>query len=126
MDAAVDGQQREGSSLGHDVIARGQAVRRKMALIEAKDGSGNSCISEAANSGAVDVIKLLLETGADVNSRYHIIRPFLRNLFVCVNRSMVLKVLGDRKRLARTGISHSTLVFIYMETNSMSANQAQT
>ena len=65
----ADTQRRLAASSGHDVIARSLAARREMALVETRDANGNTCVSEAANSGACEVIKLLLDKGADVNSR---------------------------------------------------------
>jgi len=89
----LEGQRREAISLGHDVISRGQAVRQEMALIETKDGSGNSCVSEAANSGAAEVIKLLLERGADINSRGAYNRTPLFRAAFAGNEEVVLLLL---------------------------------
>ena len=38
-------------------------------MVDCEDANGNTPLSEAASGGQAEVIKLLLERGADVNSR---------------------------------------------------------
>nr|CAH8855428.1 unnamed protein product [Trichobilharzia regenti] len=44
-------------------------LRCKMQLIECKDANHNSVLSEACIGGNIDIVQLLLDNGADVNSR---------------------------------------------------------
>lgn len=44
-------------------------IRHQFALIDCKDANNNTPLSEAAGGGHVDTIMMLIQKGAEVNSR---------------------------------------------------------
>ncbi|XP_072045427.1 IQ motif and ankyrin repeat domain-containing protein 1-like [Amphiura filiformis] len=55
--------------IGHDTIGRVIRAKHQLNMIDCEDANSNTPLSEAASGGQAEVIKLLLERGADVNSR---------------------------------------------------------
>ena len=55
--------------VGHDTIGRVIRAKHQLNMVDCEDANGNTPLSEAASGGQAEVIKLLLERGADVNSR---------------------------------------------------------
>uniref|UniRef100_A0A2C9KSV2 Uncharacterized protein n=1 Tax=Biomphalaria glabrata TaxID=6526 RepID=A0A2C9KSV2_BIOGL len=56
------------NGLGNDIIGRSLHTKHLMAIIECTDANENTALSEAANGGHAEAIKLLLENGADPNT----------------------------------------------------------
>ncbi|KAL3869152.1 hypothetical protein ACJMK2_041866 [Sinanodonta woodiana] len=70
------------NGIGHDVIGRNLRNKHLMNIVECDDANGNTPLSEAASGGNVDTIKMLIEKGADPNTRGHFQRtPLYRAAF---------------------------------------------
>lgn len=52
-----------------DTARQSLVIRHQLALIDCKDANNNTPLSEAAGGGHVDTIMMLIEKGAEVNSR---------------------------------------------------------
>lgn len=57
------------NNIGHDVIGKNLRDRHLLAMVECEDANENTPISEAANGGHADTIKMLLDRGANPNTQ---------------------------------------------------------
>ncbi|CAC5367262.1 Putative IQ motif and ankyrin repeat domain-containing protein LOC642574 homolog [Mytilus coruscus] len=57
------------NNIGNDVIGKNLRDRHLLAMVECEDANENTPISEAANGGNADTIKLLLDRGANPNTQ---------------------------------------------------------
>ena len=56
-------------NIGNDVIGQNLRDRHLLAMVECEDANENTPISEAANGGNADTIKMLLDRGANPNTQ---------------------------------------------------------
>ena len=56
-------------TVGTDVIGRGLRARHLYQMVECEDANGNTPLSEAASGGHASTVTMLIERGADPNSR---------------------------------------------------------
>ena len=65
-----------------DVARETLITRHQLALVECEDANNNTPLSEAGGGGHADTIKLLIQKGANVNSKGHYQRtPLWRAAF---------------------------------------------
>lgn len=72
----------DNKGVGHDLIGRVIRLKNQLAMVECEDSNGNTPLSDAASGGHSDTIRLLIERGADPNTRGHFRRtPLYRAAF---------------------------------------------
>ncbi|ELT90081.1 hypothetical protein CAPTEDRAFT_55409, partial [Capitella teleta] len=55
--------------IGNDIIGRARRAKNILSMVDCEDANGNTPLSEAASGGNADTVKLLVDNGADLNSR---------------------------------------------------------
>ena len=78
--------------VAQDSIGRVIRAKHQLNMVDCEDANGNTPLSEAASGGQPDTIKMLIDRGADINTRGQFERTPIYRYRICIGQYFFISV----------------------------------